>query len=375
MPSRDVPQPCSPVGVGCSQHESVRAERDILDRRGLGVDGPAAERGQPLPGHRIPSTRRPVTTGGRDPRPVRAEAGGDDVTRVTRENTTVVRGDEGGRRSPSASGVAWRCEKAASPNRALVCGSTVRSLAASCVSKMELSVSRCAATSSRAFQMITPPIAAGIRNARPDAEPDQHPRAKPTPLLREPLPLPCLLFRPSLLLLVLTSPLDHGSGENVMPDLEPGRLFPWSGVDRAEDPPLVELLENRLGNRQRHACVTGEVVGLVDDPRPRRRDQLVQHRAATARSPSPRALIASSRCLRTIRSAPPRLSSVSSRSTCECCRCSSAQRRDITSCKNGVSTRVCSGSSCSTTPPPAWPRTMFPARTSRITALTARARP
>ena len=43
----------------------------------------------------------------------------------------------------------------------------------------------------------------------------------------------------------------------------------------------------------------------------------------------------------------------------------------MTSWRNGVSTRVCSGSACSTTPPPAWPKTMFPARTSLITASTS----
>ena len=174
-----------------------------------------------------------------------------------------------------------------------------------------------------------------------DAEAHGEPRTLAAPLLLDLLALPCLVL-PPVALLVLTPPLDHGAGEHVVPDLEPGRLFPWRGVDRAEDPPLVELLENRLGDLQRHACVAGEVVGLVDDPRPRRRDQLVQHSRRDLALLAPRALIASSRCLRTIRSAPAQALERLEPEHVRCRRCSSAQSRDMTSCRNGVSTRVCS---------------------------------
>ena len=103
-----------------------------------------------------------------------------------------------------------------------------------------------------------------------DGEADQPPRPQPPPLLLEFLALLCLFLRPLPALLVLTAPLDHGAGQHVVPDLETGRLLPRRRVDRAEDPTLVELLENRLGDLQRHAGVAGEVVGACGRSAPPR---------------------------------------------------------------------------------------------------------
>ena len=79
----------------------------------------------------------------------------------------------------------------------------------------------------------------------------------------------------------------------------------------------------------------------MGDLRPRRRHEEAKGtEAATSCSSGPSASRAASRCARTIRSAPPACSSVSSRSAREPARRSSSQRRVSTTCRYGASIRA-----------------------------------
>ena len=108
-------------------------------------------------------------------------------------------------------------------------------------------------------------------------ESNGEPRPLPAPLLLRLLEPPCLLFSTPTLFVVLAAPLDDGVRQNVVANLEAPALLARRRIDGAEDPALIELLEDRLGDLLRAARVAGEIGGVVDDPRPRRRHQLVQH--------------------------------------------------------------------------------------------------
>ena len=289
-PSRTLP----PL-LAVASHEPVGIERDIRDRRRCL---------QSVCPRRLWSVT--VATSGRRCRrcspcatvfPSGLEAGGGDRVRATSEGLAGT-----GRRAragtSSAAGAGEGIERRNPVDAVDGVGRVERASASALTRKRGVVVPwhRCGRSDRRCGR---------DRECERKGDADQHPHPQPPPLLLELFALACLFLRPCA--------APHAGGPTrprrrpgVVSDLESGarprerRSFRGS-TRRA--PRIGSATSNVTPRRRGH--------GRCERSRPRRRHQLVQHSSAPV--VVPRALVASSRCLRTIRSAPPSLPGLSRR--------------------------------------------------------------